>query len=128
MSDSEGPVVNREELLQFHHQIDTRIARVENELDNLVSIKKWVMSLVLIFILQLGGFIYGYGGMSERLDNTVAVVETNTNDRYYRAEALALERELKAQVTSLRGLLTERKEATDVRIKYLEKRVDRLEK
>lgn len=128
MSDSEGPIVNREELLQFHHQIDTRIARVENELDNLVSIKKWVMSLVLIFILQLGGFIYGYGGMSERLDNTVAVVEMNTNDRYYRAEALALERELKSQVTSLRALLTERKEATDVRIKYLEKRVDRLEK
>ena len=72
-------------------QINTRLARVELEIDNFVGIKKWVISILFIFVIQLVGFFYGYGGMSNQLDTVTDNVKIAAKDRYYRTEAVAME-------------------------------------
>lgn len=112
--------VNDLELADFHHQVDARLARVEAEVDGLLSVKKWIMSLVLVFTLQLGGFVYGYGGMSERLDNTVRSVQINTEDRFYRSEAEAMETSIRRELELQTQIVQERYQSTLNRLRALE--------
>ena len=122
-----GNPMTPDELFEFTGQIDRRITRVETEVDNLLSIKKWVMGLVAIFIVQLMGFVYGYGGMAERLDNTVTAVELSAADRFYRSEAITLENNLRREIGDMKKLMLERRDNMNNRMNSLEKRLDKVE-
>ena len=87
------------------NQINTRLSRVELEVDNLIGIKKWVMSIFLVFIIQLVGFFYGYGGMSNQLNTVTAAVQVAAKDRFYRTEAVALDINLRREITRLENLV-----------------------
>ena len=87
------------------NQINTRLSRVELEVDNLIGIKKWVMSILFVFVIQLIGFFYGYGGMSTQLDTVTVAVQVASKDRFYRTEAVAMELNLRREITRLENQL-----------------------
>jgi phosphodiesterase/alkaline phosphatase D-like protein len=105
-------------------QVTTRLNRIEMEMDGLVSVKKWVMSLVAIFIVQMGGFIYGYGGMSERLENTVEIVRANTADRFYRTEAITLESSLRREIEFQQKITDQKLNVVHEKLGVITARVD----
>ena len=95
---------DHDEISQIN-QINTRLSRVELEVDNLVGIKKWVMSIFIVFIIQLVGFVYGYGGMSNQLNTVTDAVQIAAKDRFYRTEAIAMELNLRREITRLENLV-----------------------
>ena len=97
-------------------QINTRLARVELEIDNFVGIKKWVISILFIFVVQLMGFVYGYGGMSTQLDTVTENVKIAAKDRFYRTEAVSMELNMRRDMGRL-----------EAEIGRLRSRLDRLD-
>ena len=124
---SEDSGVNRVEMLEFTGQIDRRVSRVEHEIDALISVKKWLMGMVMLAILQLSGFVYGYGSMNERLDNTVDAVKEAAKDRYYRTDALALERNLRREMAEVKTLMLEKATSQTNYVLSIERRLSKLE-
>jgi predicted sugar kinase len=117
--ENEGLGVTKDELILFTSQVGARLNRIEVEIESLVSVKKWVMSLVAVLVLQFGGFIYGYGGMSERLENTVLAVRSNNDNRFQRSEAIALENTIRREMDYKGRLDEQRISALQLEITHL---------
>lgn len=124
---SEDKGVDRIEMLEFTGQIDRRVSRVEHEIDALIGVKKWLMGMVMLAILQLSGFVYGYGSMNERLENTVVAVKEAAKDRYYRSEALSMERNLRREIAEVKSLMLEKSTSQTNYVLSIERRLSKLE-
>ena len=51
------------------HHIDTRMVLVENELSRIVGVRRIMLGMSFLFIVQAMGVVYGYGQLNQRMDS-----------------------------------------------------------
>ena len=81
------------------NRIYTKLGIMEVEMDDFKVIKNRLMSLIVIFVIQLCGFAYGYGAMVNQQENTRELVIALGVDRYFKSEAIRFENEIRRDLT-----------------------------